>query len=85
MRWLAVTASTLCWDDDDFGNDGVRDQNGNPIVLGGRKYVGGHPVEQLGSIDRTSQTANSWGGIAQGVDKTRHRWDAEPVPARRKL
>jgi len=61
-------ANTLCWDDDDAQ---VLDQNGNAVPLGPGDTVNGHPITQLGSIDKTSQTANSWGGSAQGVDKAR--------------
>jgi iron complex outermembrane recepter protein len=69
VECAAPGGGTLCWDDNDPATKQVRDQNGNIIPVAGGQ-VGGHDIGQLGSIDKTSQDANSWGGSVQGVDKT---------------
>ena len=64
----------LCFGDDDAENV-VRDQNGKAILVPGVGGVVGNtvlgvPITTLGTLDRTSQNANSFGGSVQGVDKT---------------
>jgi len=56
----------LCWEEDDNDEGQVADQNGNPVYL---DTLGRDP-EELGSIDRTSQDARSWGFSGQAVEKT---------------
>ncbi|MES1179949.1 MAG: Plug domain-containing protein, partial [Hyphomicrobium sp.] len=66
----------LCFDDDDAENV-VRDQNGNAILVPGNNAGGstntvfGVPITTLGTLDRTTQNANGFGGSLQSVDKTR--------------
>jgi iron complex outermembrane receptor protein len=63
-----AAAGTLCWEDEDPDNQ-VIDKNGHTVpVVGGEVY--GHDVDSLGSIDRTSQDAKSFGGAVQAVEKT---------------
>ena len=59
----------LCWEDEANAEGQVADQNGNPVFLDDEQ-VNGQPLENLGSIDRTSQDARSYGGALQAVDKT---------------
>lgn len=56
-------AGTLCLDGDDPDENQALNQNGQPISLAGLP-------EQLGSIDRTSQDADGYGGSLQAVEKT---------------
>jgi iron complex outermembrane receptor protein len=68
----------LCLEEDD---DMVLDQNGQPVIVGPGANadvrflqnvgVAGVRVADLGTIDRTSQDARSFGGALQGVDKTK--------------
>ena len=58
---------TLCLEEDD---DQALDQNGQPILLDAGGDLRGVELDQLGSIDRTSQDAKSYGGAGQAVDKT---------------
>jgi len=63
----------LCFEDDDFVANVVRDQNGNPIPVtasGQLRFVRGIDIRTLGTLDRTSQNANGLGGSLQGVYKT---------------
>jgi iron complex outermembrane recepter protein len=61
----------LCLDGN-TADDVVLDQNGNPLgVLGAGRLVPGHPLSALGTLDRTSQDADSFGGSFQGVDRER--------------
>ncbi|MEO8419873.1 MAG: TonB-dependent receptor [Hyphomicrobium sp.] len=66
----AVQCSTdpnnLCWEEED---EEVRDQNDNPVLIADLAAQGLAP-EDLGSIDRTSQDARSWGVALQGVERT---------------
>ncbi len=62
--------NVLCWEDDENDEGQVADQNGDPIFLGAGDTVNGHTTDELGSIDRTSQDAQSWGGSLQAVEKT---------------
>jgi iron complex outermembrane recepter protein len=69
----------LCWEDDDEENI-VQNQDGLPFIVNstgkgfqtGTINVGGKtvPLTQLGSIDRTSQDAETFGVALQGVEKT---------------
>jgi len=56
-----ANAGELCLEEEE-----AEDQNGNPILLAD---LGVDP-EGLGSIDRTSQNAKSFGGALQAVDKS---------------
>jgi outer membrane receptor protein involved in Fe transport len=68
----------LCLEEDD---DMVLNQNGQPVIVGpganaASRFlqgvgVNGVRVSDLGTIDRTSQDAQSYGGSLQGVDKTK--------------
>lgn len=72
----------LCWEEDEPEPGStvfpiVKDQNGDPIkVIRDSKSSpwkladSGLPLTNLGSIDRTSQDARSWGGAVQAVEKT---------------
>ena len=60
---------TLCLNDSTFPDNQVLDGNGNPVpVIGGQ--VMGHDLDELGTLDHTSQNANSWGLSGQGVEKS---------------
>lgn len=61
--------NVLCWEDDDNAEGQAANQAGNPIFLDGDE-LNGVEIEQLGSIDRTSQDAKSWGGSLQATEKT---------------
>ena len=59
---------TLCLNDPDVANE-VLDGNGNPVpVVGGQVF--GHDLDEIGTMDHTSQNANSWGLSGQGVEKS---------------
>ena len=76
---------TLCLNDDTDENQ-VLDQNGIPVPVDpATQTVNGVPLDQLGTLDHTSQNANSWGLSGQGVREGPGIWHAEPVPARRQL
>jgi outer membrane receptor protein involved in Fe transport len=67
LECAGALAGTLCLEEDD---DQVLDANGNPIpVVGGQ--VNGVDLDLLGSLDRTGQDADSFGGSAQAVDKSK--------------
>jgi iron complex outermembrane recepter protein len=58
--------NTLCLNDD---SSQVLDGNGNTVpVLGGQVF--GHDLDEIGTLDHTSQNANSWGLSGQGVEKS---------------
>ena len=61
----------LCWDDDDFGNDGVRDQNGNPIVLGAGN-TGQAVIPSTSSARSTRPARPPTAGAAPLRASTRH-------------
>jgi iron complex outermembrane recepter protein len=56
----------LCWEEDDNAEGQVADQNGDPVELDDL----GVDTDLLGSIDRTSQDAKSYGVALQGVEKS---------------
>ncbi len=58
----------LCWEDGDPEN-AVIDQNGATVKIDDPRLQG-HSTDELGSLDRTSQDAQSWGGSLQAVEKT---------------
>jgi len=74
------TSRYLCWEEDEGEGAGdplpaVLDQNGNPLNAtradsSSPWMFNGRELTSLGSIDRTSQDAKSWGGSVQGVEKT---------------
>jgi len=62
-------ATTLCLNDSTFPDNQVLDGNGNPVpVVGGQVF--GHDLDEIGTLDHTSQNANSWGLSEQGVEKS---------------
>ena len=63
-----VDPTTLCLNDPDDENR-VLDGNGNTVpVVGGQVF--GHDLDEIGTMDHTSQNANSWGLSGQGVEKS---------------
>lgn len=56
----------LCWEEEENDEGQVSNQYGDPVTLASL----GKDTDELGSIDRTSQDARSWGGSLQGVEKT---------------
>jgi outer membrane receptor protein involved in Fe transport len=61
-------AGQLCWeDDDDAENVIINSRTGLAVT---EDDIDPYDDEQLGSIDRTSQDAKSWGGSLQGVEKS---------------
>jgi len=66
----------LCWEDDD---EAVLNQHGDPLLTGPGNFEDGGSFDysnfsgsttDLGSIDRTSQDARSWGFSGQAVERT---------------
>ena len=64
-----VAPSTLCLNDSDPA-DQVLDGNGNPVPVDAAGQVFGHDLSDIGTLDHTSQNANSWGLSGQGVEKS---------------
>ena len=60
---------TLCLNDPTFPDNQVLDGNGNPVTVSGGQVMG-HDLDELGTLDHTSQNANSWGLSGQGVEKS---------------
>ena len=56
---------TLCLNDPTFPDNQVLDGNGNPVTVSGGQVMG-HDLDELGTLDHTSQNANSWGLSGQG-------------------
>jgi outer membrane receptor protein involved in Fe transport len=70
---VSSTRRALCREDDDSPKGLVKDQFGNPLVVLGSRAdprFNGVPLSQLGSIDRTSQNAETYGGSLQAIEKT---------------
>jgi outer membrane receptor protein involved in Fe transport len=68
-----VDENVLCWEEEENDEGQVEDQNGDPVIVTGSDpnyFVNGRPIDQLGSIDRTSQDARSYGLALQAVEKT---------------
>ncbi len=61
--------ATLCLNDPTFTDNQVLDGNGTPVPVIGSQVMG-HDLDELGTLDHTSQNANSWGMSGQGVEKS---------------
>ncbi len=62
---------SLCLNDSGIDNR-VLDGNGNPVQVDAPApgQVFGHDLSDIGTLDHTSQNANSWGLSGQGVEKS---------------
>ena len=66
----APGTGTLCLNDSTFPDNQVLDGNGNPVQLDAAGQLLGHDLSEIGTLDHTSQNANSWGLSGQGVEKS---------------
>ena len=65
----ASSPTALCLNDDADDESGARrERQLRSRSIGGQVF--GHDLDELGTLDHTSQNANSWGLSGQGVEKS---------------